>query len=44
MSRNAPERLSLLSRLGWFALLYVGGVLAVFALATVLHLLLNAQL
>jgi len=32
------------SRLGWFALLYIGGVLAAFLLAAVLHLLLNARL
>jgi hypothetical protein len=31
--KDASERSSLRSRLGWFALLYLGGVLAVFAVA-----------
>jgi hypothetical protein len=39
-----PERSSLRSRLGWFALLYVGGVLAALVLAAALHVLLSAQL
>jgi hypothetical protein len=39
-----PERSSLRSRLAWFALLYLGGVLAVFMLAAALHVLLSAQL
>jgi hypothetical protein len=39
-----PERSSLRSRLAWFALLYLGGVLAVFILAAALHVLLSAQL
>jgi hypothetical protein len=39
-----PERSSLRSRLAWFALLYLGGVLAVFILAAALHGLLGAQL
>jgi hypothetical protein len=42
--KDGPERSSLRSRLGWFAVLYLGGVLAVFMLAAVLHLLLRAQL
>jgi len=41
--KNAPERSSLRSRLGWFAVLYVGGVLAAFILAAALHVLLSAQ-
>ena len=28
--KDVPERSSLRSRLGWFAMLYLGGVLAVF--------------
>jgi hypothetical protein len=40
VSRNS----SLRSRLGWFVLLYLGGVLAVFVLATDLHMLLRARL
>jgi hypothetical protein len=32
--KNLPKTSSLRSRLGWFALLYLGGVLAVFVLAT----------
>jgi hypothetical protein len=39
-----PERSSLRSRLAWFALLYLGGVLAVFMFAAALRLLLSAQL
>ncbi len=42
--KAVPERSSLWSRLGWFALLYLGGVLAVFILAAALHLLLSPQL
>jgi hypothetical protein len=42
--KNVPERSSLRSRLGWFAVLYLGGVLAVFMLAAVLHVLLSARL
>jgi hypothetical protein len=41
--KRQPERSSLRSRLGWFALLYLGGVLAAFLLAAALHVLLNAQ-
>jgi hypothetical protein len=44
LSKDIPERLSLWSRLGWFALLYFGGVLAAFVFAAVLHALLKAQL
>jgi hypothetical protein len=42
--KRLPERLLLRSRLGWFALLYVGGVLAAFVLAAALHVLLRVQL
>jgi hypothetical protein len=42
--KDVSERSSLRSRLGWFALLYLGGVLAVFVLAGALHLLIRAQL
>jgi hypothetical protein len=42
--QDPSERSSLRSRLGWFALLYLGGVLTVFLLAAVLHVLLRAQL
>jgi hypothetical protein len=42
--KDVPGRSSLRSRLGWFAVLYLGGVLAAFMLAAVLHLLLRAQL
>jgi hypothetical protein len=41
--KRLPEQSSLRSRLGWFAMLYVGGVLAVFVLAAILHMLLRAQ-
>jgi hypothetical protein len=39
--KDVPECSSLRSRIGWFAVLYVGGVLAVFLLAAALHLLLR---
>ena len=42
--KDEPERSSLRSRLGWFAVLYVGGVLAVVMVAAALHALLSAQL
>ena len=42
--RDVPQRSSLRSRLGWFAMLYLAGVLATFMLAAALHLLLRAQL
>jgi hypothetical protein len=42
--KDVPERSSLRSRLGWFAMLYLGGVLAVFVLAATLHVLLSTQL
>lgn len=35
--KRLPERSSLRTRLGWFALLYVGGVLAAFILAAAVH-------
>jgi hypothetical protein len=41
---DVPERSSLWSRLGWFAMLYVGGVLAAFMLAAAFHVLLSAKL
>jgi hypothetical protein len=41
---EAPGRSSLRSRLGWFVMLYVGGVLAALILAAALHWLLSAQL
>ena len=44
LMKDVPERSSLRSRLGWFAMLYVGGVLAAFMLAAVLHMLLRARL
>jgi hypothetical protein len=42
--KDVSGRSSLRSRLGWFALLYLAGVLAVFVLAAALHVLLSAQL
>jgi hypothetical protein len=42
--KDVPERCSLRSRLGWFAGLYVGGVLAALMLAAALHMLLSARL
>jgi hypothetical protein len=42
--KDVPGRSSLRSRLGWFAMLYLGGVLATLALAAALHVLLNARL
>jgi len=42
--KDLPERSSLRSRLGWFAVLYLGGVLAMFLLAAALHVLLRAQI
>ena len=42
--KGVSERSSLRSRLGWFALLYLGGVLAVFVLAAALHMLIRARL
>jgi hypothetical protein len=42
--KRLPERSSLRSRLSWFAVLYVGGVLAAFLLAAALHVLLRARL
>ena len=41
--KDMPERSSLRSRIGWFALLYLGGVLAVCILAAAFHLLLGVQ-
>jgi hypothetical protein len=41
--KDVPERASLRSRLGWFAMLYLGGVLAAFMLAAALHALLSAH-
>ena len=42
--KDVPGRSSLRSRLAWFALLYLGSVLAVFVLAAAIHLLLRGQL
>lgn len=42
--RSLPQRSSLRSRLGWFALLYLGGLLALFMVAAAIHLLLSAQM
>jgi hypothetical protein len=42
--KDAPECSSLRSRIGWFAVLYVAGVLAAFMLAAAFHALLSAQL
>jgi hypothetical protein len=42
--KDVSKTSSLRSRLGWFALLYLGGVLAVLVLATALHMLLRARL
>jgi hypothetical protein len=42
--KDVSGRSSLRSRLGWFALLYLGGVLAVFVLAEALGVLINGQL
>jgi hypothetical protein len=42
--KDLPERSSLRSRIGWFAVLYLGGVLAMFMLAAALHMLLRAQI
>jgi hypothetical protein len=42
--KDLPERSSLRSRIGWFAVLYLGGVLAMFMLAAALHLLLRARI
>ena len=42
--KDVPERSSLRSRLGWFALLYLGGVLATFTVAAAFHVLLSVQL
>ena len=42
--KDEQDPASLLSRLGWFAMLYLGGVLAAFMLAAALHALLSAHL
>lgn len=42
--KDVPERASLRSRLGWFAMLYLGGVLAAFSLAAALRVLLSVRL
>jgi len=42
--KDLPERSSLRSRIGWFAVLYLGGVLATFMLAAVFHMLLRARI
>ena len=42
--KDLPERSSLRSRIGWFAVLYLGGVLAMFLLAAALHMLIRARI
>src|SRR5258708_20166862 len=42
--KDGRARSSLRSRLGWFAVLYLGGVLAAFMLAAAFHVLVSAQL
>jgi hypothetical protein len=42
--KDLPERSSLRSRIGWFAVLYLGGVLVTFVLAAALHMLLRARI
>ena len=42
--KDVGVRSSLWARLGWFALLYLGGVLAAFTLAAALHVLLRTRL
>jgi hypothetical protein len=42
--KDVSERSSLRSQLSWFAVLYLGGVLAVFVLAAAFHVLLRVQL
>jgi len=42
--RDKAGRSSLRSRLAWFALLYLGGLFAAFAVAAMLHILLRAHL
>lgn len=42
--KDVPARSSLWSRIGWFAVLYLGGVLAVGVLAEAFHFLLSTQL
>jgi hypothetical protein len=42
--KDVPKCSSLRSRIGWFAVLYLGGVLAAFMLAAALHVLLRARL
>jgi hypothetical protein len=41
--KEGSERPSLRGRLGWFALLYLGGLLAMFVLAAAFHLLLRVR-
>jgi hypothetical protein len=42
--KDVSRSTSLRSRLGWFVVLYLGGVLTAFTLATALHALLSTQL
>jgi len=42
--KDVSERSSLRSQLSWFAVLYLGGVLAALMLTAALHVLLNARL
>ena len=41
--KDIPERSSVLSRLAWFAALYLGGVLATVILAAAFRVLLTGQ-
>jgi hypothetical protein len=40
--KDVPERYSRWSRIGWFATLYIAGVLAMFMLAAALHVLIRS--
>jgi hypothetical protein len=42
--KSGTGRGSLRSRLGWFAVLYLGGVLAVLMLAAAVHVLMSGKL
>jgi hypothetical protein len=42
--KDVSKGSTLRSRLGWFVVLYLSGVLAVFVVATALHVLLRARL
>jgi hypothetical protein len=42
--KDVPRRSSPWSRVGWFAMLYLGGVLAAFMLAEIFHILIWGRL